>query len=51
MKFFKDFYKYNEEAPKEGSKEWIEQYNNIKKLGSDYITYLNKISAHLPNGF
>lgn len=30
MKFFKDFYKYNEEAPKEGSKEWIEQYNNIK---------------------
>ncbi len=51
MKFFKNFYKYSEEAPKEGSKEWIEQYNNIKKLGSDYITYLNKISKHLPNGF
>lgn len=51
MKFFKDFYKYNEEAPIEGSKEWIKQYEDIKKLGDKYISYLNQISNDFPEGF
>lgn len=51
MKFFKNFYKYEEEAPEEGSKEWYEQYEQVEILGNKYAAYLKQICDFLPSGF
>lgn len=55
MKFFDNFYKYNEEGPDlnsiENSIEYIEECKRIDKLGDEYNQYLNKISKSFPKGF
>ena len=51
MTFFTDFYKYDEEAPEEGSKEWMEQYKQVEILGNKYDAYLKQIRDFLPFDF
>lgn len=51
MKFFDDFYKYNEEAPEENSIEYINDCKRIDKLGKEYVNYLTEISNSFPEDF